>query len=198
VENLLGKENEGFGIIMSSQRSRTSIFADRVAGQILNASGFNHERLWLACTSLRLARICAEDDYQHAINRETFGKKLFENQIIRSKIFFFGRSIDPAHAYMEQLVYMIESAKVNNQLLIIGGLTANRKVLAGRTLESVNRESQQILGGLRYSGSGKGARIEQIGRDVRVLVVGGGSEEILADLAVKEEIKAQASRRAKL
>lgn len=34
------------------------------------------------------------------------------------------------------------------------------------------------MGGLGYSRTGKGARIEQISRDVRVMVVGGGSEEI--------------------
>jgi len=46
------------------------------------------------------------------------------------------------------------------------------------------------MGGLGYSKGGRGGRIEQISRDVRVMVVGGGSEEILADLAVKQEVKA--------
>jgi alkylation response protein AidB-like acyl-CoA dehydrogenase len=151
--------------------------------------------LWLACTSLRLSRICAEDAYQHAITRETFGKTLIENQLIRSKISSFGRVIEPAHAYMEQLVYLLESSKKSNasQDPRIGGLTANLKVMAARALEHVNRESQQILGGLGYSKYGKGGRIEQISRDVRIMVVGGGSDEILSDLAVREEIKLRAS-----
>lgn len=67
---------------------------------------------------------------------------------------------------------------------------ANLKVLAGQTLEHVNRNSQQILGGAGYSKNGRGARIEQISRDVRVMVVGGGSEEILIDLALNQEQKA--------
>ncbi len=173
AENLLGKENEGFKIFMSN---------------------FNHERLWLACTSLRLARIWPEDAYQHAITRETFGKKLIENQLIRSKISSFGRYIEPAHAYMEQLVYLLEDAKKNNgrQDPRIGGLTANLKVMAARALEHVTRESQQIFGGLGYSKYGRGGRVEQISRDVRIMVVGGGSDEILQDLAVKEEIKLRA------
>ena len=75
----------------------------------------------------------------------------------------------------------------------IGGLTANLKVMAARTLEHVNRESQQIMGGLGYSRYGKGGRIEQISRDVRIMVVGGGSDEILSELAVREEIKLRAS-----
>lgn len=179
IENLLGKENDGFRIIMSN---------------------FNHERLWLACTSLRMARVCAEDAYAYAISRETFGKKLIENQIIRAKISAFGRHIEPTHAYMEQLVYMLHDAKDTEAMsaLWIGGLIANLKVAAGRVLEFVNREAQQVLGGAGYSKSGKGARIEQISRDVRVMVVGGGSEEILQDLAVVQEMKSSKARAAKL
>ncbi|KAF9637474.1 Acyl-CoA dehydrogenase conserved site [Lasiodiplodia theobromae] len=172
--NLLGQENRGFEIIMSN---------------------FNHERLWLACTSLRLARVCAEDAYNHATTRETFGKPLIANQLIRSKISSFGRSIDATHAWMEQLVHMQSSSGGGGGDL--GGLIANLKVLAARTLEHVNREAQQIMGGLGYSKNGRGARVEQISRDVRVLVVGGGSEEILADLAVKQEMKAMAAVRAR-
>ncbi|CAI7607866.1 unnamed protein product [Penicillium pancosmium] len=152
-------------------------------------NNFNHERLWLACTSLRMARVCAEDAYKHAITRETFGKKLIENQVIRSKFSAMARSLDSAYAWMEQLVYMHQDTKEKGSDAGMGGLFANLKVLAGRTLEMVNRESQQVMGGLGYSKNGRGARIEQVSRDVRVMVVGGGSEEILSELAVNQEIK---------
>lgn len=137
-----------------------------------------------------MARVCAEDAFKHAMTRETFGKKLIENQVIRSKISQFGRSIDPAHAWMEQLVFLIEHEKRNGKEIAISGPIANLKVLAGQTLERVNREAQQIMGGLGYSRTGRGARIEQISRDVRVMVVGGGSEEILVDLSVSQEMRA--------
>lgn len=136
-----------------------------------------------------MARVCVEDAYQHAITRETFGKKLIENQIIRSKFSAMARSIDSAFAWMEQLVYISETAKKNGTDAGMGGLFANLKVLAGQTLEKVNREAQQVMGGLGYSKNGRGSRIEQISRDVRVMVVGGGSEEILSELAVNQEVK---------
>lgn len=187
VANLLGQENRGFDIIMSN---------------------FNHERLWLACTSLRMARVCAEDSYAHARRRETFGKPLIANQVILAKIAGFARAIEPVHAYMESLVFMIEHERKRKALsrqggsvlhkesveayqvdVNIGGMIATLKTSAGRALEHVNREAQQIMGGAGYSRTGKGARIEQISRDVRVMVVGGGSEEILSELAVKLETK---------
>lgn len=158
----------------------------------LTIPDFNHERLWLSTIALRLARVCVDDSYQHATRRETFGKKLIENQVIRAKLSTAGRSIDSAHAYLEQLVFMIGKAKSSGagEPAGIGGLVANCKVLSCQILERTNREAQQIMGGLGYSKSGIGARVEQISRDLRMMVVGGGSEEILTDFSLSQETKA--------
>lgn len=145
-----------------------------------------------------MARVCAEDSYKHAISRETFGKKLIENQVIRAKFSAMARTLDSTYAWMEQLVYISEEAKRNGIDAGMGGLFANLKVLAGQTLEKVNREAQQVMGGLGYSKNGRGARIEQISRDVRVMVVGGGSEEILSELAVNQETRAMKKLQSKL
>ena len=190
VANLIGKENKGFEIVMSN---------------------FNHERIWLACTSLRLARVSANDAYHYALLRETFGKPLIENQVIVAKIAGFGKVIEPCWALLENVVYMAEQERLSkkrglrnqggaalgeNQEALssgadfnIGGMVAQAKVAAGQALESVNRDAQQILGGAGYARFGKGVRIEQISRDVRILCVGGGSEEILQELSYKEEVK---------
>ena len=152
-------------------------------------SNFNPERLSLACAALRLARVCAQDAYAYACERQTFGKRLIEHTSIRSKIATFGLLIEPAHAFLEQLVYIIESARVAGSDVDVGGMTALLKVMSTRCLEKVCREAQQIMGGAGYIKTGKGARIEQISRDVRVHVVGGGSEEIMLNLAVRQEAR---------
>lgn len=90
---------------------------------------------------------------------------------------------------MEQLVYILESARLSGREVNVGGMTALLKVMSTRALEKCLREAQQIMGGAGYSKSGPGARIEQISRDLRVYVVGGGSEEIMMGLAVQEEMK---------
>lgn len=66
-------------------------------------------------------------------------------------------------------------------------LAAMLKVQAAHNLEKISRETQQVFGGLGYSRGGQGQRVEQISRDVRVLVVSGGSEEILHDMIVKQQ-----------
>lgn len=63
------------------------------------------------------------------------------------------------------------------------------KMQAAHNLETVCREAQQVLGGIGYSRGGNGGRVEQISRDVRVLVVSGGSEEILMDMITKQQKK---------
>ena len=57
------------------------------------------------------------------------------------------------------------------------------KVQATRCMEFCAREASQILGGASYM---RGERIERIYREVRVNAIGGGSEEIMLDLAARQ------------
>ena len=144
-----------------------------------------------------MARVCLADAYSYSLTRETFGKKLIEHQAIRAKFSALGQKILPVHAFMESLVAMADhhhramkeggGAGLQQGDLKYGGLIALLKVGARRALEETVREAQQVMGGLGYSRTGKGARIEQISRDMRVMVIGGGSEEILSDLAFRQE-----------
>ncbi|KAB8075705.1 acyl-CoA dehydrogenase/oxidase [Aspergillus leporis] len=173
AENLIGNLNEGFKLIMSS---------------------LNHERLWIAGNCLRLARICLEDSYKHALTRQTFGKPLIDRQAIRLKFANVGMQIMSAYALLESLVQVRESAfkratNIDELGSNIGGLCALAKVSAGRATELAVRESQQILGALGYTRAGPGARVERISRDLRVLIIGGGSEEILSEMSVMQERK---------
>ena len=149
-------------------------------------SNFNHERLWLGVTALRMARVCCEDAYSHAISRHTFGQPLISNQVIRAKFTDMGRAIETTWALVENMVFHSTTVTPEQREQDLAAWYALIKVQAGRTLEKVNREAQQILGGLGYSRGGRGGRIEQISRDLRVLVVGGGSDEILTDLVARQ------------
>jgi alkylation response protein AidB-like acyl-CoA dehydrogenase len=81
-ENLIGKENQGFKVIMSN---------------------FNTERLFLAAGAIRLARTCFTEAYKRSLRRRTFGHQLIENQVIRAKFASMARGIESCHAWMEQL-----------------------------------------------------------------------------------------------
>ncbi|WEW57687.1 hypothetical protein PRK78_003154 [Emydomyces testavorans] len=187
VENLIGKENEGFKYIMSSTHPFFANMSHFVS--VADGTDFNPERLAMASSCIRLSRVCVEDAFNYAVTRKTFGQPLINNQVIRAKFSKFGELIEPCQAFLEQLAYTIQLNERTGKEIDVGGMTALLKVMSTRCLEKVCREAQQVLGGAGYNKAGKGARIEAISRDVRVFVVGGGSEEILRDLAVRQEMK---------
>ena len=151
----------------------------------------------------RKARTCLAESFDYACKRHTFGKPLISNQIISHKIATIARYVESHWAWLEQLAFHIGQSPLGWQDPTIAGQIALSKVHGGRILEMANREAQQIFGGAGYQKGGPGAVIEQMSRDLRMMVgypnssftthanseqvVGGGSEEIIADLAVRQE-----------
>ncbi len=143
-----------------------------------------------------MARACLEDAWAYALDRHTFGKPLFTHQIIRHKLATMARYIESHWAWIEQIAYHAKvTGRVGNELV---SRIALAKVHGGRLLEMANREAQQIFGGAGYQRGGVGSRVERISRDLRVSVVGGGSEEIITDLAIRQEMAQAEKRGAKL
>lgn len=167
ASNLLGREGQGFKIIMTN---------------------FNRERYLLAVGCNRKARTCMSLAFEYACRRETFGKPLVANQIISAKFATMARYVESHWAWLEQIAYAVQQAPQAWQDPDIAGRIALAKVMGGRVLEMANREAQQVFGGIGYQrGSGPGGVVEQISRDLRMYVVGGGSEEIISDLAIRQE-----------
>jgi alkylation response protein AidB-like acyl-CoA dehydrogenase len=63
VENLIGKENQGFKVIMTN---------------------FNHERLGIIIQANRFSRVCYEEALKYSLKRKTFGKKLIDHPVCPS------------------------------------------------------------------------------------------------------------------
>eukprot|EP00927_Polykrikos_kofoidii_P054785 TRINITY_DN49156_c0_g1_i1.p1 TRINITY_DN49156_c0_g1~~TRINITY_DN49156_c0_g1_i1.p1 ORF type:complete len:414 (-),score=74.21 TRINITY_DN49156_c0_g1_i1:61-1302(-) len=163
VERRLGLEGEGFKAIMRN---------------------FNNERLALAITANRQARSCLEDAVRYSRVRKTFGKPLAQHQVIRHKLMECGRSIMATHAFIASvLAQKHRPADVAEHL---AGPIALCKVQATKSFELVARECSQIFGGKAYLKTGPGANVERCYREVRVLAIGGGSEEIMLDLAARQ------------
>lgn len=125
--------------------------------------------------------------FNYANKRETFGKPLISNQIIAAKFTTMARYIESHWAWLEQIAYAVQQSPLGWQEPDVAGRIALAKVQGGRIQEMANREAQQVLGGAGYQRGGPGATVEQMSRDLRMMVVGGGSEEIISDLAVRQE-----------
>lgn len=170
VGNLIGKEGHGFKYVMAN---------------------FNPERFNLAVMSIRLARNCIEEAWKHAMARKTFGKPLMSHQIIRAKFASMIRAVESCHAWIEEIAWHIKTTPNAYEQASVGARIALVKVQAARVLESCVREAQMIFGGLGMTRDGKGKVVEQLSRDMRVFVVGGGSEEILDDLSIRGSVLAK-------
>jgi acyl-CoA dehydrogenase len=156
AENLVGAEGMGFPAIM------------------LN---FNAERIGLAASANAFAQVCIDEAIAYARERETFGKKLVNHQVIRHKLVDMQQRASATQAYLEALAWRVEQGEhpiadicmVKNQ--------------ATQTMEFCAREAMQIFGGAGYM---RGTKVERIYREVRVNAIGGGSEEIMKDLASRQ------------
>ena len=142
----------------------------------------------------RYARTCLSTAFSYSQDRVTFGKPLFSNQVIRHKLANVAKDIEAHWAWLEQIAYHV---KVNGWTADVASRITMAKIFGGRMLELACREAQQVLGGAGYQRSGIGGVVEQISRDLRIMVVGGGSEEIIGDMAVRQEL-ALAQRKEKM
>ncbi|MFT4826131.1 MAG: acyl-CoA dehydrogenase [Halioglobus sp.] len=156
VSNLIGTENQGFRVIMTN---------------------FNAERMAMAAGMEALGRVCLEEALEWAQERKTFGKRLADHQVIRHKFSQMKQKLNATQAYIRVCYETIEAGNANP------GDIAMLKVQASETLEFCAREAMQVLGGSGYM---RGSRVERIYREVRVNAIGGGSEEIMRDLAARQ------------
>lgn len=156
VANLVGPENAGFLVIMAN---------------------FNGERMSMAVGMEAASRVCLEEAVNWARERRTFGKRLADHQVIRHKIAMMKQRINATQAYIQVCSRQIHDGSVQP------GDIALLKVQASETLEFCAREAMQVLGGAGYL---RGNRVERIYREVRVNAIGGGSEEIMHDLAARQ------------
>ncbi len=156
IGNLLGKENQGFKVIMHN---------------------FNAERMAMSVAMEAFARVCLEEAVAWAKERQTFGKRLADHQVIRHKIAEMLRHINATSAYVQTVSRQIQLGHEDAAAIAL------LKVQSSNTMELCAREAMQILGGAGYM---RGNRVERIYREVRVNAIGGGSEEIMRDLAARQ------------
>jgi len=156
IGNLLGVENRGFELVMRN---------------------FNHERLALAMQAYGLARTCLTEAVEWATQRETFGKRLVQHQVVRQKLVAMVTRIEATRALLEDLMRRMQAGDSPvAQLCML-------KNFATQSLQFCADTAVQLLGGMGFM---RGTKSERIYREVKVYMIGGGAEEILSDLAARQ------------
>ena len=156
AENLIGEEGQGFKIIMQN---------------------FNSERMGMAASCTAYARVCVEDAIAYARERKTFGKPISQHQVIRHKIVDMTQKVAATQAMLELLAWRLGQGE--NPVAEICML----KNQATQTMAFCASEAVQIFGGAGFM---RGIKVERIYREVKVNAIGGGTEEIMKDLASRQ------------
>ena len=154
--NLIGEEGRGFKAIMAN---------------------FNMERLGMAAQAVGYAQAAQDDAVAWARERHTFGKPLIESQVIRHKLVDMQMKIEAARAYLYDCAWAVQQGEHPAARL------AMLKNCATQAMQFCADQAVQILGGAGFM---RGSRAERIYREVKVMMIGGGSEEIMKDLAARQ------------
>lgn len=155
----------------------TQLMGAENAGFLAAMRNFNYERLFMAAQMLGMARRCLDESVAYAQERRTFGKPLIAHQVIRHKVAEMSARIDAMEALLQQICWNINAGDMPVAAI------SKAKFFCSGALEYIASEAMQIFGGAAYL---RGNPVERIYREVKIMAIGGGSEEIMRDLAVRQ------------
>ena len=159
VDHLIGEEGTGFRAVMEN---------------------FNGERLLMSAGANAFANVCYEEALEWARQRQTFGTALIERQVIRHKLMDMRMRLASTRAWLHELVQRLEDRDAGPDWVADLCLLKNH---ATQTMQFCADQAVQILGGMGFM---RGTRSERIYREVKVMMIGGGAEEIMKELAARQ------------
>lgn len=168
VQNLLGKEGRGFQVIVFN---------------------FNHERWMIGVCAIRASRYVVEQCLKWAHQRQVFGKALIAQPVIRQKLAHMIANLESVSSWCDDITYQMTKLSFSDMQQKLAGPIALFKLRCTRVAFMINDEAQQIFGGRAISQKGMGQVIERFGRSIKYAAILGGSEEIMADLGMKQTMK---------
>ncbi|KAI0179245.1 acyl-CoA dehydrogenase NM domain-like protein [Hypoxylon sp. FL1284] len=168
AENLLGEENKGIYVILSN---------------------FNHERWTMACATIRQCRTIVEECLKWSHQRLVFGKRLIEQPVIRQKLAKMIALTEANQSWLETITYQMCQMPYKQQAQHLGGPVGLLKMSITRAAHEIADEAVQIFGGRALTQSGMGRVVEMFHRTYKFDAILGGSEEVLADLGVRQAMR---------
>ncbi|MEO5737263.1 MAG: acyl-CoA dehydrogenase family protein [Variovorax sp.] len=161
------------------------LIGDEGAGFRMIMGNFNGERLALAAGALGFAQACLDEALGWAHARKTFGASLVDHQVIRHKLADMQMRIASTEAWVDAVAAQgdaLEAQGIANAPEWVAAICL-LKNHATQTMQFCADAAVQILGGMGFM---RGTASERIYREVKVMMIGGGAEEIMKELAAKQ------------
>ena len=156
------------------------------AGFKMIMGNFNGERLGMSVLALGFAQACFDEALDWARQRKTFGQALVEHQVIRHKLVDMQMRIASTQAWCDALTVRADAGEE-----AAGGEVSTRWIAevcmvknhATQTMQFCADQAVQILGAMGFM---RGTKSERIYREVKVMMIGGGTEEVMKELAARQ------------
>jgi acyl-CoA dehydrogenase len=162
---LVGEEGAGFKMILTN---------------------FNGERLSMAAMALGFSEACYDEALGWAQQRKTFGMAIIDHQVIRHKLMDMKMRIESTRAWLNAVSARADAGDRGDKAAKGAEWVSQVCLLknhATQTMQFCADQGVQILGGMGYM---RGTKCERIYREVKVMTIGGGTEEIMKELASRQ------------
>ncbi|MGC4395459.1 acyl-CoA dehydrogenase family protein [Hydrogenophaga sp. T2] len=156
---LIGQAHQGFRMIMGN---------------------FNGERLAMSALALGFAEACHDEAQAWARERKTFGQALVEHQVVRHKLMDMRMRIASTQHWLDALGDRADAGDHSPDWV---GQVCLLKNHSTQAMQANADAAVQILGGMGFM---RGTASERIYREVKVMMIGGGAEEIMKELAARQ------------
>ncbi|CAD7960377.1 unnamed protein product [Amoebophrya sp. A25] len=157
---------------------------------------FNHERWMIACKCVGYQRLVLAECLQWLMQRKAFGRPLMDQAVLRFKYGQMAAAVETIQAHLDFVTYQMKvyyervredkSWKAKDYLAGEIGLL---KYQATRVSTLVADNGCQIFGGRAVTKTGMGKHMERFQRAYKIASIYGGSEEIMADLGIRQALR---------
>ena len=154
----------------------TNIVGEVDGGFRLLMEQFQNERIALAVVAYATAQRALDLTVEWAKLRETFGRPLIGRQVVQHKLVEMAQAVEVARAFTRHVALRAAAGEI----LVPQVCMAKNQATDACTF--VVDQAVQLHGGLGYM---HGTEVERHYRDSRILPIGGGAREVMADLAAK-------------
>lgn len=154
--NLIGKENQGVGVMMS---------------------GLNVERAVLSAIPVGIMAECLDLCLDYARQREQFGKKIGRFELIQEKLANMYAQLEASRLLLYQALSAVTADKRRHRA------SATALTYASEASTRVALDAIQIFGGYGYM---RDYPLERLARDAKLLEIGAGTSEIRRLLVARE------------
>lgn len=137
----------------------------------------------------RWSRTVFEECFKWAHQRIVAGKPLIQQPVIRQKLAKIVSHVEANQAWVESITHQMCNMPYSEQAKHLSGPIGLLKVFCTRSGHEIADEATNIFGGRGLTQGGMGSVIEMFNRTNKFDAILGGTEEVLADLGVRQAMR---------